>query len=99
MRRINYTLIFSLVLIVIGVVLIVFAQHGLHQEVVAENKPFFMRVRDWFVGVGDWFKSTAVPNALPHKNSPLNLKITLWVGIIVTALGALMLIFCGKKKS
>jgi hypothetical protein len=98
MRHINYKVIVSLILIVIGVFLILFAQHSLYKPPAAENQPFFMHVRDWFVGVGDWFKGLAVPKQTLPQHSLLSMKVTLWVGIIVTALGALMLIFCGKKK-
>ncbi len=98
MRGIHYRVIFSLILIAAGIFLILFAQHGLHPSLNAENKSFFMGVRDWFVGVGDWFKGLAVPQA-KTQHSASSMKITLWVGVLVTALGILMLIFSGKKKN
>jgi hypothetical protein len=93
--RVNYKLIIGLILIVIGVVLIVYAQHALHHHVPVEAKSFFDRVKDFFVGVGNWFKSTAV--APPPSHSNFNLKIMLWVGALVTAIGALFVIFCRKR--
>jgi|GEM_PF-6793586 len=97
MGRIHYKVIASLVLIAIGILLILFAQHGLHHSTATESKTFFMGVRDWFVGVGDWFKGLAVSKQTPPQHSALNMKITLWVGIIVTAFGIFTLIFSKKK--
>jgi len=97
MRRISNKGFVSLCLIVIGIVLIFFAQHYLHQEAVAENQPFFERAREWFVGLGDWFKGLAEPKQTSPVHSPFNMKITFWVGVAITAIGVFMLIF-GRKK-
>jgi hypothetical protein len=62
---------------------------------VAQTKPFFEKVRDFFVGVGDWFKGTATSTAPAHKHTFL--KVLLWLGIASSALGILILILPRRR--
>jgi len=91
-------MIFGITFIVVGVILILYAQHALHhQQVIAQTKPFFDKVHDFFIDVGNWFRSTAVKKP-PVPNTTLHIKITLWAGVVITVIGALMLIFCKRKN-
>jgi hypothetical protein len=90
MRHVSYARVFlGLILVAAGIVLLVYAQHDLHQE-----QPFFLKVRDWFVGVGDWFKGTAV--STPSRST--NEQVALWSGAALSAIGVLLLLFCKKKR-
>lgn len=89
MRRVSYARVFlGLILLAVGVVLLVYAQHNLHQE-----KSFFLKVRNWFVDVGDWLKGTAVPT--PSRSA--GEQVAFWSGTALSVVGALLLIFCRKK--
>ena len=95
MRLNNKKLLFGVILVVIGVCMILYAQHGLH-KFSSEAEPFFLRVRDFFISVGDWFTDTVEPK--PASHHAIQLKFTLWIGAVVTALGALFILFCVKRQ-
>ena len=92
--RLNSKWLLGLICLVVGVFLIIYAQHSLHHEVV-QTKPFFEKVRDFFVGVGNWFKGTATTTAPAHKHT--SLKVLLWLGVALSALGVLTLILPRRK--
>lgn len=96
MRIDHKKLLHGVILIVIGVIMILYAQHGLHPHISHESKPFFEGVRDWFMGVGDWFKGTV--ESKPQSPHATGLMITMWIGAVVTGIGALFVIFSVKKK-
>lgn len=96
--RLNYKMFFfGVILLAIGILMILYAQHGLHHsKLSSEAEPFFLRVRDFFISVGDWFTDTVEPKPANHHITQL--KFTVWIGAIVTAIGALFIIFCVKRQ-
>jgi LPXTG-motif cell wall-anchored protein len=98
MRRINSRILISLILIVIGIFLILYALHHMHTQIVTGKEPFFYGVRDWFVSVGDWFKGLAASKETAPSHSLTSMKAMYWIGIILTLLGVISFFFRRKKN-
>jgi hypothetical protein len=98
--RISYSkVLLGLIFLAAGIMLLVYAQHGLHQEQIAAGpKPFFEKVHDFFIDVGNWFKSTAVATPPPPTHAHVRNEIALWSGAALGAIGVLLLLFCRKKS-
>ena|SRR5690348_5272755 len=96
--RISFArVILGLIFLAAGILLLVYAQHALHQEQIAAGpKPFFEKVHAFFIEVGDWFKGTAVTPP-PPTHSHLQHEIALWSGAALSAIGVLLMLFCRKR--
>lgn len=87
-------LISGIICLLIGIILILYAEHVLHQHhVVATTKTFFQKMKDFFAHLGNSINGT------PEKasNYTLGYKFTLGFGIALSVLGILMILFIRKK--
>ncbi|HEY2811253.1 MAG TPA: hypothetical protein VGJ00_07705 [Rhabdochlamydiaceae bacterium] len=101
--RLNYKALIGIVCVLVGIVLIIYANHNLHEQQLLQHaaektKGFFERTGDFFSHL--WKEITGTKEqlpSLPHASSK-SLKMLLWSGIFLSGIGVLVLIFSIRRE-